>query len=91
MGAAVSKSVQRAGLIAGNDDRVRTDVINIAITCLRNVLLPTGPLPGFGPHFSHFFGGKAWVGIALGIEVGITEKVISRGEQRGRGGHRVGR
>ncbi len=80
VGATVSKGVQVAGLIAGNNDRVRTDVINIAITRFRNVLFAAGPLPSLGPHFRDFFSGKAGIGIALCVQIRVTEKIISRGK-----------
>ena len=90
VGAAIDKGFDLTLGHASDDHGVGADVVNVMIADAGDVFFAAGPLPGPRPQRGHLFAEEVGTGIAAGGQVGVTQKFIGLGGQRGGSGLGIG-
>jgi len=83
VGAAINERFDLISGYACDDHGVGSNVVNIVIAYLGDMLRAACPLPGSRPHSRHFFPEEVWAGVATGRQVGIAQEFIGLGNEGG--------
>ena len=81
VGTAVNKGFDLAFRYSGNDYGVGADVVNVMIANAGDVFFAACPLPGPRPHCGHLLAEEVGTGIAVGGQIGVTQKLVGLGGQ----------